>query len=67
MTLSFKEKTPERYKRWARRPSTVKRSATNCESSAFGLHELTVVALGQVAKDRAVQSRMGRLATGLDQ
>ncbi len=37
--------------------------AANRESSAFGLHELAVVALGQVAKDRAVQGCVRRLAT----
>ncbi len=35
------------------------------EASAFGLHELAIVALGQVTKDRAVQGRVGSLATGL--
>jgi hypothetical protein len=38
--------------------------ASNGEASAFGLYELAIVALGQVAKDRAVQGRVGRLATG---
>jgi hypothetical protein len=38
--------------------------ASNGEASAFGLHELTIVALGQVTKDRAVQGRVGSLATG---
>ncbi len=38
--------------------------ASNGEASAFGLHELAIVALGQVAKDRAVQGRVGSLATG---
>ncbi len=37
--------------------------ASNGEASAFGLHELAVVALGQVAKNRAVQGRVRRLAT----
>ncbi len=37
--------------------------ASNRESSAFGLYELAVVALGQVAKDRAVQSCVGSLAS----
>ena len=38
--------------------------ASNGEASAFGLHKLAIVALGQVAKDRAVQGRVGSLATG---
>ncbi len=37
--------------------------ASNGEASAFGLHELAVVALGQVAKDRAVQRRVWSLAS----
>jgi hypothetical protein len=37
--------------------------ASNRESSAFGLYELAVVALGQVAKDRAVQRRVWSLAS----
>ncbi len=37
--------------------------ASNRESSAFGLYELAVVALGQVAKDRAVQCRVGSLSS----
>jgi len=38
--------------------------ASNGEASAFGLHELAIVGLGQVTKDRAIQGRVGSLATG---
>ncbi len=41
--------------------------ASNGEASAFGLHELAIVPLGQVAKDRAVQGRVGVLPPGLVQ
>jgi len=37
---------------------------SNCKAAALGLDELAIVALSQVAKDRAVQGRVGRLAAG---